>query len=227
MIDISKAGTFALGDREREASRLRRDAARRTRRVRTAEGSRRGDRGVARGGGERRRSHRHQRLLRPARHQPDHPRGAPSLSARPVDRHQARRACAATTASWLRPSRRRNSTSAVHDNLRNLGVEALDVVNLRIMGEIHAPGEGSIEAPFTVLAGLQRQGLIRHLGISNVTRRPDQGARAIAEIVCVQNHYNVAHRDDDALIDELGGGGHRLCPVLPARRLHAAAVDAR
>ena len=86
--------------------------------------------------------------------------------------------------------------------------------------------EGSIEEPLTALAELQRQGLIRHIGLSNVTAAQiAEGARASPPIVCVQNHYNLAHRDDDALIDELAPRRHRLCAVLPARRLHAAAVD--
>ena len=106
-------------------------------------------------------------------------------------------------ASWNPALTPADLTRAVHDNLRNLGVEALDVVNLRVMGKVHGPSEGSIEAPFTALADMQRQGLIRHLGLSNVTSAQVAQARGIAEIVCVQNQYNLAHRDDDALIDEL------------------------
>ena len=106
-------------------------------------------------------------------------------------------------------------TSAVHDNLRHLGVEALDVVNLRVMGEGHGPGEGSIEEPFTALAELQQQGLIRHLGLSNVTSNQVAQARQIAEVVCVQNLYNVANRADDALIDELAAHGIAYVPFFP------------
>ncbi len=106
-------------------------------------------------------------------------------------------------------------TSAVHDNLRNLGVEALDVVNLRLMFGIHGPAEGSLEAPLTVLAGLQKQGLVRHIGLSNVTPGQIAEARTMAEIVCVQNQYNLAHRDDDALIDELAAAGIAYAPFFP------------
>jgi aryl-alcohol dehydrogenase-like predicted oxidoreductase len=104
---------------------------------------------------------------------------------------------------------------AVLDNLRNLGIEALDVVNLRAMGQVHGPSEGSIEAPFTALAELQRKGLIRHLGVSNVTSSQVKQARSIAELVCVQNLYNLAHRDDDALIDELADTGIAYVPFFP------------
>jgi aryl-alcohol dehydrogenase-like predicted oxidoreductase len=108
-------------------------------------------------------------------------------------------------------------TQAVHDNLKNLGVEALDVVNYRHMGggAGHGPAEGSIEAPFTALAELQRQGLIRHLGVSNVTLNQVEQARSIAPVVCVQNLYNVAHREDDALIDHLAGEGIAYVPFFP------------
>ena len=106
-------------------------------------------------------------------------------------------------------------TTAVHDNLRNLGVEVLDVVNLRSMFGIHGPAEGSLEAPLTVLADLQRQGLIRHIGLSNVTPKQIAEGRAIAEIVCVQNHYNLARRKDDALIDDLAAMGIGYVPFFP------------
>ena len=96
---------------------------------------------------------------------------------------------------------------AVHDNLRNLGVDVMDVVNMRHMGAGHGPSEGSIEAPFTALAELQRQGLIRHLGLSNVTAAQVAEARGIAPVVCVQNQYNLAHRADDALVDALADRG--------------------
>ena len=106
-------------------------------------------------------------------------------------------------------------TSAVHDNLRHLGVDALDVVNFRTMGDGHGPAEGSIEAPFTALAELQRQGLIRQLGVSNVTAAQVAQARGIAEIVCVQNQYNLVHREDDALIDLLAAAGTAYVPFFP------------
>jgi pyridoxine 4-dehydrogenase len=106
-------------------------------------------------------------------------------------------------------------TNAVHDNLRNLGVAALDVVNLRLLFGTHGPAEGSLEAPLTVLAGLQRQGLVRHIGLSNVTRTQISEGRAIAEIVCVQNNYNLVHREDDAMIDELAVAGIAYAPFFP------------
>jgi aryl-alcohol dehydrogenase-like predicted oxidoreductase len=104
---------------------------------------------------------------------------------------------------------------AVHDNLRNLGLEVLDVVNFRVMGAVHGPAEGSIEEPFTALAELQRQGLIRRLGISNALPAQVAEARRISEVACVQNHYNLAHRADDALIDELAGLGIAYTPFFP------------
>jgi aryl-alcohol dehydrogenase-like predicted oxidoreductase len=106
-------------------------------------------------------------------------------------------------------------TSAVHDNLRNLGLESLEVVNLRIMGQGLGPSEGAIEEPLAALAELQQQGLIRHLGLSNVTAAQVEQGRAIAEIVCVQNHYNLAHRHDDALIDALADDGIAYVPFFP------------
>lgn len=119
-------------------------------------------------------------------------------------------------ASWNPAFTAADLRRAVHDNLRNLGVPALDVVNLRIMmGSDHGPGEGSIEAPFTALAELQRQGLIRHLGVSNATPAQVAEARAISEIVCVQNHYNLAHRADDGLIDELAALDIAYVPFFP------------
>ncbi len=118
-------------------------------------------------------------------------------------------------ASWNPAQSPAELTSAVHDNLRNLGVDALDVVNLRVMGDVHAPAEGSIARQFTALAELQQRGLIRHLGLSNVTATQVAEARGIAEVVCVQNHYNLAHREDDALIDELGRHGIAYVPFFP------------
>ena len=117
-------------------------------------------------------------------------------------------------ASWIPALSPADLTSAVHDNLRTLGVKALDVVNLRV-GGIHGPSEGSIAEQFETLADLQRQGLIRHLGVSNVTSGQVAEARGIAEVVCVQNHYNLVHRDDDALIDELAGQGIAYVPFFP------------
>jgi len=117
--------------------------------------------------------------------------------------------------SWQPAFSAEDLTSAVHDNLRNLKIDALDVVNLRLMFGVHGPAEGSIEAPLAVLAGLQRQGLVRHIGLSNVTRKQVEEGRAIADIVCVQNHYNLAHREDDALIDELAGLAIAYVPFFP------------
>ena len=118
-------------------------------------------------------------------------------------------------ASWNPAQSPAELTAGVHDNLRNLGVDTLDVVNLRVMGDVHAPAEGSIEAQFTALAELQARGLIRHLGLSNVTATQVAEARGIADVVCVQNHYNLAHREDDALIDELGHHGIAYVPFFP------------
>ena len=118
-------------------------------------------------------------------------------------------------ASWNPAQSPADLTSAVHDNLRNLGVERLDVVNLRIMGDVHRPTEQSIEAQFTVLAELQQRGLIRHLGLSNATLHQVHEARGIAEVVCVQNHYNLVHRADDALIDALARLGIAYVPFFP------------
>ncbi|MFC3695013.1 aldo/keto reductase family oxidoreductase [Chenggangzhangella methanolivorans] len=105
--------------------------------------------------------------------------------------------------------------AAVHDNLRNLKVDQLDVVNLRVMIDVHGPAEGSIEAPFAVLADLRRRGLIRHLGLSNVTSAQVAEARKIAPVVCVQNQYNLAHRGDDALVDELARENIAYVPFFP------------
>lgn len=106
-------------------------------------------------------------------------------------------------------------TRAVHDNLRNLDLDVLDVVNFRAMGSVLGPAEGSIEESFTALAELQRQGLIRHLGVSNVTPTQVKQAQGIADIVCVQNHYNLSHRQDEALIAELGQQGIAYVPFFP------------
>lgn len=117
--------------------------------------------------------------------------------------------------SWLPAFTPEALTQAVHDNLRNLGLDVLDVVNLRIMFDTHGPAEGSIEAPLGVLAELQRKGLVRHIGLSNVTSVQVEEARKIVEIVCVQNQYNLAHRDDDQLIDELARDGIAYVPFFP------------
>jgi pyridoxine 4-dehydrogenase len=118
-------------------------------------------------------------------------------------------------ASWNPAFSPEALTEAVHDNLRNLGLDALDVVNLRLMFDPHGPAEGSIEAPLTVLAELQRQGLVRHIGLSNATPAQVAEGRRICEIVCVQNQYNVAHRADDALIDDLARDGIAYVPFFP------------
>ena len=118
-------------------------------------------------------------------------------------------------ASWLPAYSPEALTQAVHDNLRNLGLEALDVVNLRIMFSTMGPAEGSIAEPLSVLAGLQQQGLVRHIGLSNVTPTQVDEARRMVEIVCVQNLYNIAHRDDDALIDALAHDGIAYVPFFP------------
>jgi aryl-alcohol dehydrogenase-like predicted oxidoreductase len=118
-------------------------------------------------------------------------------------------------ASWNPAQRPAELTQAVHDNLRNLGVDALDLVNLRVMGDGHGPAEGSVEEGFTALAELRRQGLIRHLGLSNATARQVEEAGAIASVACVQNLYNLAHRDDDALVDALAAKGIAYVPFFP------------
>jgi aryl-alcohol dehydrogenase-like predicted oxidoreductase len=118
-------------------------------------------------------------------------------------------------ASWNPAFSAEDLTRAVHDNLRNLGLDALDVVNLRIMFDVSGPAEGSIEAPLAVLADLQRQGLVRRIGLSNVTQRQVAEGRRIAEIVCVQNAYNLAHRADDGLVDDLAAAGIAYVPFFP------------
>lgn len=118
-------------------------------------------------------------------------------------------------ASWLPALEPQQLEQAVHDNLRNLGVDVLDVVNLRLMGDIHAPKEGSIEAQFATLAALREKGLIRHLGLSNATLTQVKEAQAIAPVVCVQNQYNLVQRGDDAMIDALNGLGIAYVPFFP------------
>jgi aryl-alcohol dehydrogenase-like predicted oxidoreductase len=117
--------------------------------------------------------------------------------------------------SWIPAFSAEELTQAVHENLRNLGLDALDVVNFRAMFAVHHAAEGSIEEPLTTLAELQRKGLVRHIGLSNVTPRQIREGRRIAPIVCVQNHYNLAQRADDAMIDELAEEGIAYVPYFP------------
>jgi aryl-alcohol dehydrogenase-like predicted oxidoreductase len=117
--------------------------------------------------------------------------------------------------AWLPAFTPEALTQAVHDNLRNLGLDVLDVVNLRLMFDTHGPAEGPIEEPLTALAALQQQGLVRHIGLSNATRTQIAEGRRICPIVCVQNQYNLVHRQDDALIDELARDGIAYVPFFP------------
>ncbi len=117
--------------------------------------------------------------------------------------------------SWQPANSPLDLTAGVHDNLRNLGLDALDIVNYRATGTIHGPKEGSISEQVTVLEDLRRKGLIRHIGLSNVTAAQVAEAQAITEIVCVQNNYNLAHRHDDALIDDLARQGIAYVPFFP------------
>jgi aryl-alcohol dehydrogenase-like predicted oxidoreductase len=117
--------------------------------------------------------------------------------------------------SWLPALSAAELTQAVEDNLRNLGLDVLEVVNFRSMTGVHAPAEGSIEAPFSVLADLQRKGKIKHLGLSHVTPNQLAEGKRIADVVCVQNMYNVAHRGDDAMIDKLTSEGVPYVPYFP------------
>ena len=118
-------------------------------------------------------------------------------------------------ASWKPAFSTEALIRAIHDNLSNLGLDVLEVVNLRIMFDVHGPAEGSIEEPLTALAEMQRQGLVRHIGLSNVTSTQIAEGRRIAQIVCVQNQYNLAHRGDDALIDDLARDGVAYVPFFP------------
>lgn len=117
-------------------------------------------------------------------------------------------------ASWIPALEPADLIGGVHDNLRNLGVEALDVVNLRV-GGVHGPSECSIGRQFETLAELQRKGLIRHLGLSNVTSSQLAEARAIAPVVCIQNHYNLVHRADDRMVDEMAAQNIAYVPFFP------------
>ena len=117
--------------------------------------------------------------------------------------------------SWVSALLPEDLAAGVHDNLRNLGLDVLDVVNLRSMFSVHGPAEGSIEEPITALAELQQKGLVRHIGLSNVTAAQITEARRIAPIVCVQNMYNLVQRTDDALIDDLSRDGIAYVPFFP------------
>ena len=130
--------------------------------------------------------------------------------------------------SWIPALSRQELIDGVHDNLRNLGLDSLAVVNLRV-GGIEAPSAGSIQEPLTVLAELKQQELIRHLGLSNVTPKQLKEAQAITDIVCVQNFYNIAHRNDDAFIDALAKQGIAYVPFFPLggfNPLQSASLDA-
>jgi aryl-alcohol dehydrogenase-like predicted oxidoreductase len=129
--------------------------------------------------------------------------------------------------SWIHARSRQDVIDAVHDNLRNLGLEKMDIVNLRV-GDMLRPAEASIEEPLAALAELQQQGLVRHLGLSNVTPRQLTDAQKIARIVCVQNLYNVANREDDAFLEDLGRQGIAYVPFFPLggfTPLQSAALD--
>lgn len=118
-------------------------------------------------------------------------------------------------ASWDPAFSAAQLRQAVHDNLRNLGLDRLELVNLRAMFDVHGPAEGSLEAPLAALAELQQQGLVRHIGLSNVTAKQIADGRRICHIACVQNQYNLVHRDDDALIDSLAHEGVPYVPFFP------------
>ena len=131
--------------------------------------------------------------------------------------------------SWLPAQSPDDLRRGVEDNLTNLGIDAIEIANMRVMGDVHAPGEGTIAPQFEALAALQREGLIRHLGISNATATQIREAQGIAPVVCVQNLYNVAHRDDDALIDSLAEQGIAYVPFFPLggfSPLQSSALDA-
>jgi pyridoxine 4-dehydrogenase len=130
--------------------------------------------------------------------------------------------------SWLHALSRQELVDAIHENLRNLGLDHLDVVNLRV-GGISEPGEESIEEPLTVLVKLKREGLIRHIGLSNISPQQLAEAQTMTEIICVQNFYNVAHRNDDAFIDDLAAQGIAYVPFFPLggfSPLQSSALDA-
>jgi aryl-alcohol dehydrogenase-like predicted oxidoreductase len=116
---------------------------------------------------------------------------------------------------WISAATAADLSSAVHDNLRNLQLDVLDVVNFRVMFDEHRPAEGSVEPALTALAELQHRGLVRHIGLSHATAAQISAGRRICKIVCVQNHYNLTHRTDDALIDELSAAGIAYVPYFP------------
>ncbi|MDE1992145.1 MAG: aldo/keto reductase family oxidoreductase [Rhizobiaceae bacterium] len=118
-------------------------------------------------------------------------------------------------ASWNPAFSKEQLTQAVHDNLRNLGLDVIEVVNLRAMFDVHGPAEGSLEEPLSALAELQHRGLIKHIGLSNVTAKQIEDGRKITNIVCVQNQYNLANRGDDALVDQLAAKGTAYVPFFP------------
>jgi len=122
--------------------------------------------------------------------------------------------------SWQPAATPEDLIAGVHDNLRNLGLEALDIVNFRAMGSGHGPQEGSIAEPVSVLADLRRQGLVRHIGLSNVTAAQVAEAQSITPIVCVQNHFNLANRHDDPLVDDLARQGIPFVPFFPLGGFH-------
>ncbi len=126
--------------------------------------------------------------------------------------------------SWQPAFTPQDLIDSVHDNLHNLGLDVLDVVNLRVMGAIHGPTEGSIEPQVVALADLKRQGLIRNIGLSNVTATQLAETQAITDVVCVQNNYNLAHREDEALIDNLAQQGIAYVPFFPAWWFHASTI---
>ena len=132
--------------------------------------------------------------------------------------------------SWIHDASSKNLIDSVHDNLRNLALDALDVVNFRAWGDQgHGPREGSVAEPVAVLAKLKKQGLIRHIGLSNVTPTQLAEAQSLTDIVCVQNFYNVAHRDDDAFVDDLARQGVAYVPFFPLggfNPLQSGALDA-
>ncbi|WP_455924240.1 aldo/keto reductase family oxidoreductase [Pseudomonas putida] len=131
--------------------------------------------------------------------------------------------------AWLRADSPQELTEAVHSNLRHLDIDVLEVVNMRAWGNLHEPDESSIAEQFSTLADLQKQGLIRHLGVSNVSAAQVAEAQAMAPVVCVQNHYNLVHRNDDALIDQLAGQGIAYVPFFPLggfSPLQSAGLDA-
>lgn len=132
-------------------------------------------------------------------------------------------------ASWNPAFSRAELTQAVHDNLRNLGLDVLDVVNLRAMFDVHGPSEGALEEPLSVLADLKRQGLIRNIGLSNVTAQQIHDCRKVTDIVCVQNQYNLVHRGDDSLIDKLAAEQIAYVPFFPLggfSPIHSSALTA-